>query len=360
MLRVAIVGTRGIPNNYGGFETLAEYLAEYLAWEVELLVYCSSTDMPDTRRSCNGASLDYVPVSSHGFRGIIYDSICLVQAIRENDVVLVLGFGAGFVMPFIGKAAKKVVVNIGGLDWKRDKWSFLAKKMIRLSESLLLRYAGKIVADNVAIQEYIAQTYGRNSYLIAYGGDQSKHIPADTAAFAKYPFLKNKYCFSVARIQPDNNIDLMLRSFQQVHSLPLVLVGNWHNSAYGRKLKQQYSGISNLILLEAIYNRHELDTLRSNCTVYIHGHSAGGTNPSLVEAMYLGLPVFAFASVYNKHTTEQKAFYFENEKQLADLVNRYAALDIEKVGAALQQIAMKKYTWKLIAGQYEQVFRETV
>lgn len=356
MVRVAIVGIRGIPNNYGGFETLAEYLTEYLSNDLNLTVFCSAKDMPEKLANYKGASLQYVPVSSHGFWGIIYDSICLLKAIQKNDKILILGFGAGFMVPFIGKAKQKLILNIGGLDWTRSKWSPFAKKVIQWAESLLMKNCAVIIADNQGIKNYIQEKYNKQSCLIAYGGDQSKRIAITPSSVRKYSFLEKPYCFSVARIQPDNNIDLILQAFLQIKSIPIVFVGNWNNSDYGKKIKKQYSNQNNIILLDAIYNRDELDLLRSNCTVYIHGHSAGGTNPSLVEAMCLGLPVFAFASVYNQFTTEQKTLFFADENELIALVNNYASVDLFSIANDLKQIAAEKYAWRLIAQQYLAIF----
>lgn len=357
MIRVAIVGTRGIPNNYGGFETLAEYLTAYLSEELQLTVYCSSRDMDSSLTVCNGAQLAYIPISSHGFWGIIYDSICLLKAIKKNDKILMLGFGTGFLMPFLRTASKKkLIINIGGLDWKREKWSWFARKVIKISEGLLFRYCSKFIADNIGIQQYIVENYQKESYLIAYGGDQAQKVPISPEALKKYPFLANPYCFSVARIQADNNIVLILDAFTTNDRLPIVFVGNWNNSAYGQKIKEQFGGQDNLILLDAIYDRKELDLLRSNCTIYIHGHSAGGTNPSLVEAMYLGLPVFAFKSVYNQFTTEEKALYFSDSKTLSKLVNEYSVAGLFLIAKDLQNIAAEKYTWKLITEQYKEIF----
>lgn len=361
MIKIAIVGIRGIPNNYGGFETLAEYLTEYLANDLQITVYCSSIDMPTRLKQYKGAKLSYVSVSSHGFLGIIYDSICLLRAMKKNDKVLILGFGTGFIVPFIGSAARhKLIVNIGGLDWKRNKWSWIAKKVIKKAEALLIKNCRTIIADNKGIQNYIFEAYKKESNLIAYGGDQSKHVAVSKDTINKYAFLSNSYCFSVARIQPDNNIDLILHAFTQIVGLPLVFVGNWGNSDFGKKLKQQYEQHKNLIILDAIYDRNELDLLRSNCAIYIHGHSAGGTNPSLVEAMGLGLPVMAFNSIYNRFTTENKALYFEDEKQLIDLINNYRSVDLFSIANELKQIALANYTWEKVAEQYHQVFSSSI
>ncbi|AEI51008.1 DUF1972 domain-containing protein [Runella slithyformis] len=354
-MKLAIVGIRGLPNNYGGFETLAEYLVEYLAETIDITVYCSSKDMPDRLSVYKGAKLLYIPVSSHGALGIIYDSISLIHALFKNDKVLFLGFGAGFVMPFLKFFRKKIVLNIGGLDWKRSKWSPRAQWVIKKAEELLIKNCGHIISDNIGIQEYILSEYGLNSTLIAYGGDQAKKIPVSEDSLKEYPFLANDYAFSVIRIQPDNNIDMMLDAFMHQDKIPLVMVGNWANSLYGQNTKAQYIGKPNLVLLDAIYDRDILDILRSNCTIYIHGHSAGGTNPSLAEAMYLSLPVFAYASGYNEHTTHNKAVYFSTALELTELVKNYKSFDLKKIGAELFDIASKHYRWSFISDQYKNV-----
>jgi glycosyltransferase involved in cell wall biosynthesis len=352
---LAIVGIRGIPNNYGGFETLAEYLVEYLSQDMDITVYCSSVDMQNSLKTYKGASLKYIPVTSHGGLGILYDSIALIKAIRKYDKVLFLGFGGGFAMPFLKKYRDKIILNIGGLDWKRSKWSPFAQRVIRKAESLLVKNSGEIISDNKGIQDYILRTYSRTSSLIAYGGDQAQTIGIGTKDVETYPFLKDNYAFSVTRIQPDNNIDMILDAFSGQEAMPFVMVGNWNNSSYGLKTKSKYQNRGKLILLDAIYDREKLDVLRSNCTIYIHGHSAGGTNPSLVEAMYLGLPVFAYASGYNEYTTENKALYFNNLQELIHLISNYKEVDLKAVGDELETIANKKYRWKIVAEKYKEL-----
>jgi glycosyltransferase involved in cell wall biosynthesis len=354
-MRLAIVGIRGIPNNYGGFETLAEYLVEHFDKDIELTVFCSSKDMDSSLKSYKGAKLRYLPISSHGASGILYDSLALLLAVFSNDKVLFLGFGGGFIIPFLGKFKSKIILNIGGLDWKRDKWSPFAKMVIRFSEAQLVKNSSKLIADNAGISDYLLKSYGKKSQLIAYGGDQAQKIDPSKADIESYPFLKGDYAFSVTRIQIDNNIDMILDAFNAQNELPLVMVGNWNNSEYGIKTKEKYRNYKNLVLLDAIYDREKLDVLRSNCSLYIHGHSAGGTNPSLVEAMYLGLPIFAFASGYNEYTTENRAIYFDSSASLLNLIDTRINLDLVEMGKNLKQIADKSYRWKTIAEKYREL-----
>ncbi|WP_348810446.1 DUF1972 domain-containing protein [Flavobacterium maritimum] len=353
--KLAIVGIRGLPNNYGGFETLAEYLVEHLSKEMDITVYCSSKDIDTKLSEYKGAKLKYIPITSHGGLGIIYDSLSLIQAVFRNDKILFLGFGAGFVMPFLKLFRSKIILNIGGLDWKRNKWSPTARKVIKKAEALLVKNCGHIISDNIGIQNYIQNEYGLSSTLIAYGGDQAMKKPITEEAIKKYSFLKQKYAFSVIRIQKDNNIDMMLDAFVNQNQLPFVMVGNWNNSPYGIETKNNYLNKNNLVLLDAIYDREILDILRSNCTIYIHGHSAGGTNPSFAEAMYLGLPTFAYASGYNEHTSHNKALYFNSTEELTNLLNQYQTFDLQKIGEDLQEVAKKNYRWEIISNQYKNV-----
>lgn len=355
-MKIAIVGIRGIPNSYGGFETLAEYLAIYLASEVEMTVFCSSKDMKSDLKQYNGATLKYVAVTSHGAMGMIYDSICIAKAVKSHDRVLILGFGAGFIMPLLKKYRKKIILNLGGLDWKRNKWSSFAQQVIKYSEQLLVKYSNQIVSDNTGIQKYLIEEYGRESELIAYGGDQATKVHIDESDKEKYPFLSSDYAFAVTRIQKDNNIDMIIEGFIPNNNIPLVIVGNWNNSEYGIKTKAKYENMKNVYLLDAIYDQVKLDKLRSNCTIYLHGHSAGGTNPSLVEAMNLGLPIFCYASGYNEYTTQNKAVYFKNSNDLSQIIQKYENYDLEKMGEDLQIIALKNYTWSEVTAKYKSVF----
>jgi len=355
-MKIAITGTRGLPNNYGGFETLAEYLVKYLAKDFEITVYCSAVDIKTRLSEYSGASLKYISITSHGFKGMIYDMLSIYQSVRICEKVIFLGPGGGFILPFLKKKHReKIILNFGGLDWKRNKWSPLARKIIKLSESLLVKYCKTVIADNKGILEYIDNEYNKKSILIAYGGDQSKKIAKTQKDFIEYEFLKNEYAFIVTRIQSDNNIELILDAFGSIQTLPLVIVGNWENSEYGRKIKLIYSKSKNLLLLDAIYDRDKLDLLRSNCKIYIHGHSAGGTNPSLVEAMFLGLPVFAFASGYNEHTTHFKAKYFTNANSLIGLIKLIDSIDLISIGNDLKKVADSNYRWIDIAGKYKEI-----
>jgi len=356
-MKIAIVGTQGLPNQYGGFETLADYLVKNLSSRHDITVYCSAKNIGHGADEYCGAKLKYVNVADHGASGIIYDSICLLDAQKRNfDVILILGTLQYPALPFLKKKTiNKVVSNFGGLDWLRNKWGKIAQKVIYYTVKMSVKYSKEVISDNKKIQDYVKQDFGKDSHLIAYGGDQSQHLPITPEMVKKYPFLNSKYAFEVARIQPDNNIEMLMKAFMMADSIPFVLVGNWNKSDYGIEIKKKYQNEKNLVLLDAIYDKNILDVLRSNCYFYVHGHSAGGTNPGLCEAMNLGLPIMAFSNGYNQNTTYNMAVYFEDENQLKELILSVKEEELERIGKDMESLAKQHYRWEYIASEYEKV-----
>jgi glycosyltransferase involved in cell wall biosynthesis len=354
--KVAIVGTVGLPAKYGGFETLADFLTLHLAQQYELTVYCSSKDCEDTPKMYNGAQLRYVPIRANGVQSILYDVVSIFRALRYADTILILGVSGCVVLPFLKRLSRRrFVVNIDGLEWKREKWSGFAKWFLKLSEKLAVSSADFIITDNKVIQDYVLSEYSKPSSLIAYGGDQASNIAINYDTPTRYPFLKQSYAFSVCRIEPENNLHMILEAASQSSALPLVVIGNWDASEYGRTLRATYSSVDGIHLLGPIYDQSDLDQLRSNCQLYLHGHSAGGTNPSLVEAMSLGLPVFAFDVGYNRETTENSAAYFSSSVELAGMLASLDELTLKGMGEKLAHIAARRYRWELIAAQYSKL-----
>jgi len=355
MKKVAIIGTNGIPSKYGGFETLVEYLVKYLSSEYELTVFCSSITNPNKIAEYNGCKLEYIPLRANGWQSIFYDIVSVFKSSRNYDKILILGASGSIIMPLVSRYRKKYIFNFGGLDWDRSKWNYFTRKFLKLSESLGIKYADYLISDNIGIQEYIQSEYNRDSTLITYGGDQAFGVTPEKKDFEKYPFLKDSYAFSVARIQPDNNIDLLLESFDEKSPIPFVLVGNWKSCKYGIETKLKYEGRPNVILLDAIYDSRELNLLRSNCKIYLHGHSAGGTNPALVEAMNLGLPIFAYNCIFNRYTTSNAAEYFSSSDELSIKVQTVSDAVLSDIGRKMYSIAKELYQWETIAKKYSEV-----
>jgi len=357
MKEISIIGTVGIPAKYGGFETLTEYLTKNLHDSYELTVFCSGKNYTEQLEIYNGAKLKYINLHANGVQSIPYDIISIFKSLSFADTLLILGVSGCIVLPFVRLFSKKrIVVNIDGLEWKRDKWGKGAKWFLKFSEKIAVKYADVVVSDNKVIQEYVFSEYGVKSELIAYGADHVIKKVLSNKIQKKYPFLSDKYAFKVCRIEPENNVHLILDAFSEYSELSIVMIGNWKNSEYGKELKEKYNSFKNIFLLDPIYDQNILNQIRSNCCVYMHGHSAGGTNPSLVEAMYLGLPIFAFGVEYNRETTQHKAKYFNDKDELLELLKNINDDELKIVAEDMQQVAKENYTWEKISEQYAELF----
>ena len=356
MKKVAIVGTQGVPAKYGGFETLVEnIIGENCAPGIEYTVFCSAKDYETKRAGYKRARLKYISLfHANGMQSIPYDILSMLHCVRGFDTVVVLGVSGGWFLPvFRLLYRKKLIVNIDGLEHKRAKWGRFAKWFLRTSEAMAVRAADIVIADNQCIQEYVALTYHKDSVLVAYGGDHAIRNVSETRQdeiLEKMGVGRKEYAFSVCRIEPENNCHVVLEAFARGNH-KLLFVGNWERSRYGQELKKRYGTYTNIRMLDSIYDLDILYTLRKNSRLYIHGHSAGGTNPSLVEAMSCGCPIAAFDVAYNRATTANHAHYFKNSPELAMLLEK-GPID----GTPMRKLAEQLYTWKHIARQYEELY----
>lgn len=356
MKKVAIVGIQGVPAKYGGFETLVEnIIGENCSEDVQYTVFCSSRDFAEKRDSYKGVSLKYVPIfHANGAQSTLYDILSMMRCIRGYDTVVILGVSGCIFLPvFRMFYSNRLIINIDGLEHRRDKWGGFAKWFLRKSEAMAVKYADVVIADNKGIVDYVTETYGKQSQLIAYGGDHVMRCVSNDMqrqVLEKYGLEKGDYSISVCRIEPENNCHITLEAFAGKKD-KLVFIGNWDRSDYGKSLRERYSEYSNIRILDAVYDLDVLYSLRSNARLYIHGHSAGGTNPSLVEAMFFGIPIACYDVVYNRETTFDKAYYYCDSSSLFSLVCR---LDLS--GSSMHEIASEIYTWKHIALQYEDLY----
>ena len=355
MKRVAIIGTQGVPANYGGFETLVEnIIGENCSADVQYSVFCSSKDMPTRIGEYKGARLKYVPLRANGMQSIPYDIVSMMRSICGYDAILILGVSGCIFLPIFKLfCRKRIIVNIDGLEYRRAKWKPWVKKFLKLSEKIAVRFANVIITDNKGIQDYVKDEYGKESTLIAYGGNHALidiTEEREEEILQLYNLEKRGYCMSVCRIEPENNCHMTLEAFKN-NKEKLVFIGNWNRNGYSRKLKEEYSGIDNIMLLDSIYDLEILHSLRHNAKYYIHGHSAGGTNPSLVEAMFFGCPILSFDVVYNRETTKNKAHYYSSAEELTALI----AQGVDN-GKELKEVACDEYTWAKIAKEYEALY----
>lgn len=360
--KVAIIGTVGLPAKYGGFETLAAHLVEELSNTYDFTVYCSSKKYSQKERCENwkGAHLKYIPLDANGIQSIPYDTWSIIHALFFSDVLLILGVAGAWLLPFVKLFTnKKVIISIDGIEWKRDKWSLPAKLYLWWAEKLAVKFSDIDISDNESIQDYTSLRYNTISRVIEYGADHTKtNLVATSENIEKYPFLQDEYAVKVCRIEPENHVHTILKVFSEFPERKLVMVGNWNNSQYGTELKQQYSDFENIYLLDPIYEQEIIDLIRGKASLYVHGHSAGGTNPSLVEAMFLGLPIISNGVSYNRTTTENQAYYFSNAEELKNIVAQLKKEDLQNCAIRMKRIAERRYTWKRIARKYDNLIEE--
>lgn len=356
---MAIVGTAGVPAMYGGFETLADQLimyAERLGFSSRFRVYCSGRS-EQGNAFYRGAHLVHLPISANGVSSIFYDVLTSINAWwRGCSTLLVLGVSGAPVLPVLRLfTSLKIVTNVDGIEWRREKWGGLAKLYLRLAEWIAVRASHTIIADNEGIRDYLRERYGIEANVIAYGGDHALDGKPVDLLFS----LPKRYALALCRIEPENNIHMILEAFSKSEEAPLVFVGNWTSSEYGRALQKQFGNEKNITLLDPIYDQDSLLTLRSNAALYIHGHSAGGTNPSLVEAMHFGTPIYSFDCIYNRYTKENCGEYFDSSHSLISLLGALKweqrgvdTDDLSSEGRELSDIANRRYVWEIVGSSY--------
>lgn len=351
---ISIIGTVGVPACYGGFESLVENLLDYTPENVQYTVFCTSKKYSEKLESYKGAKLKYLDLNANGKDSIMYDYKSMKMSL-DADIMLILGVSGCIFLPFIRKKFKgKIITNIDGLEWKRDKWNPLAKWLLHYSEKQAVKYSDVVIGDNKGITDYVKEAYKKDSVLIAYGGDHVTKVQ-DDSLYEKYPYMKHPYAVTVCRIEPENNVHKIIEAFSRIPEKQLVIVGNWKNSEYGTNLKEQFSKFENIHLLDPIYESHEINWIRSNASLYVHGHSAGGTNPSLVEAMNFGLPILAFDCVYNRATTQDECLYWSTEEDIIDLVNNLES-KFDAIAIKMKELGAKEYAWENIARKYNDLY----
>jgi glycosyltransferase involved in cell wall biosynthesis len=348
--KVAVIGVVGIPACYGGFESLVENLTLNNSQLIEYTVFCSAKSYPQKKQKHNDANLKYIPIRANGIFSIFYDIWALLICLfNRPDVILVLGVSGCIFLPiFRFFSSSYIVTNIDGLEWKRDKWKNWQKRFLKFSESIAVRFSDIVVCDNQAISDYVFSEYSISSETITYGGDHAlQNISSNTN--------NQSYVLGLCRIEPENNVEMILEAFA-ISQKNLKFIGNWKSSNYGRSLYKKYYDFHNIALIDPIYDIEDLYHIRKNCSIYVHGHSAGGTNPSLVEMMHFSIPIVAFDCIFNRNTTYGEAIYFESSNQLNEILENTSAQNLIEIGNSMKKLATKKYTWKKISGEYERIF----
>lgn len=359
MLSIAVVGTNGVPANYGGFESLVENLLDYNHYDFKYTIFCTSKNYSEKLEIYKKARLRYINLKANGFSSILYDGYSLIKCNQHHfDIILLLGVSGAIFLPILKPfTGATIICNIDGIEWRRNKWTIPIKRFLKFSESLAIKFSDVVITDNQGIADYVSLNYGKSSVNIAYGASINKNHSC--TLLKRYNLNKNQYFFKVCRIEPENNIELILNAFSKMNDQKIVIVGNWNASEFGKKMLIKFEKLSNVSLLNPIYNQFDLNELRVNCKGYIHGHSAGGTNPSLVEAMGLKLPIIAFDVNFNRYTLDNNGFYFQNQEELINEISQFGSRNLEMVKEKIFETFINRYTKEKISEEYAQLFLES-
>ena len=358
-MKVSIVGTRGIPANYGGFETFAHELSLQLAKEgIDITVYCDKAEQKPLSEF-HGVRLKYSSTTKTK-NPLLYYYDTIRKSLKYSDIVIVAGTG-GSLFYFLNLFRRRIIItNTDGLESRRGKWGLFKKTFIRITEYFAMRWSNSLVADSKGIADYIKDHYssrvGKKLSVIEYGA----HINnlSDDAVLHKYGLEENNYYLVVSRLEPENNIKLILDGYLKTESQKkLVIVGNKLSNKYVADLLAYES--DSIIFAGGIYNPHELAAIRFSCYAYIHGHSVGGTNPSLLEALGSGNICICHDNIFNREVTQNEMFYFKDESSFTESVKQIEGLNDEE-RSELKTKAVQRikdyYNWENISQKYLMLF----
>jgi glycosyltransferase involved in cell wall biosynthesis len=356
-----ILGTRGLPAAHGGFETFAEQLALHLAdrgWHVG--VYCQDEVGAVTERfrstHWRGVELIHVQVASRGSRATLeFDWHSIRDAARRRgSLSLVLGYNSGAFLPFLRLAGARILTNMDGIEWRRPKWSPAVKSWFWINEWIAAWASHRLIADHPVIADHLATRRPRSATaMIPYGGVPIVEAPEEPVR--RLGLEPGRYLISIARIEPDNSIRTLVEAFsRRARGMKLVVLGHFaDDNAYHNAVKAAAG--REVIMPGAIYDADTVRSLRFHARAYMHGHTVGGTNPSLVEALWAGNPVIAHDNPYNRWTAGDAALFFREDDGCAAAIEAITSDDalVRRLGQAARSRAAEAFSWPAILGAYE-------
>ena len=357
---VRILGTHGIPSAYGGFETAAENIAYYLrdkGWRV--IVYCQTYGPEQvTEDIFNGVERVIIQVNLLGWRGTArFDWISIAHACRFRDICLTFGYNTGVYNIRQRLLGIPNVINMDGVEWSRKRWGFIKQAILYVNERFAALYGNVLIADHPEIEAYLwTRAPKRKVSMIAYGADLVTETP--TEPVRKLGLEPSGYMTLIARSLPENSIlELVTGYSARRRHHKLVVLGKYDPQVDPFHRAVLAAASDEVVFAGPIYDKHVVQALRYHASAYLHGHTVGGTNPSLVEAMAAGNAVIAHDNRYNRWVAGDGAVYFDNAESVDRLVGELLA--DEKRRKALGQASLerfeKHFTWEYIGGEYEKI-----
>jgi glycosyltransferase involved in cell wall biosynthesis len=355
-MKIAITGTRGVPNYYGGFEQFAEHLSEFLVKDGHDVTVYNSHTHPYQAEEWKGVKIRhcYDPENKLGTVGqFFYDLNCILDCRKRNyDIILQLGYTSNSIWGFLLPKRSVIITNMDGMEWKRSKYSPRVQKFLQWAEKRAVQTSDFLISDSIGIQDYLLQKYRVRSQYIPYGA--SLFEGAEVDVLAQYGVEKYEYDMLIARLEPENNIETILEGVTSANCNRSCLVIGNHNTTYGAYLKEKFGQHKKVRFIGGIYDMRILNNLRYFSNIYFHGHSVGGTNPSLLEAMASNSYICANKNIFNFSILGNDATYFSNAGEVRQLVESMEKNSEEARFSIFNNHRKIRttYSWDDINGQY--------
>lgn len=371
-MKIAITGTRGIPNRYGGFERFAEKLSAGLVAAGHKVWVYNPHFHPYNENYWQG--VDILVLKSHERilgtgANLLYDLSCLKDATRmKPDVILECGYASAAPWyPFLKRKGIKLVTHMDGMEWQREKWSRTIRNMFRRAERMAVRYSDGIVCDHPDIASYYQEKYDFKPVMIPYGAEIKEKwdegiLRKGAGIMVPEEIKPGAYYLLVARMEPENNIRMIIEGFLASGiNETLVVIGDYSRK-YGRRIIRELGYQKRIIFSGGLFDEDLLDHLRHFSKAVFHGHSAGGTNPSLLEAMAAGSLIIAHDNAYNRWVLGENAVYFRSRMELEESLLGIDRIRQDSGTWILNNLnrIREEFQWNLVTRKYEKLFEEQV
>ena len=358
-LKIGIIGTRGIPNYYGGFEQVAEYLSVGLVSKGHQVAVYNSHNHPYQEKKWNGVDIIhcYDPEYLIGTSGqFVYDLNSILNSRKQNfDIILQLGYTSSTIWHRFMPTKPILITNMDGIEWKRSKYSPLVQRFLKYAERLAVRHSDYFIADSIGMKKYLYESYKIDATYIPYGAEPMKK--SNLKALNEYDLKEYNYDIIIARMESENNIEMIIDGFfNSKKERELVIVGDL-NTAFGKYVSEKYNDVR-IKYIGFVSDLGKLNSLRNFSNLYFHGHSVGGTNPSLLEAMASNSLICAHDNIFNKSILEDDAFYFKNSEDVSELIDNEIKIKENNSLKINQEKIRSLYSWKKIVNDYHYFFEK--
>jgi glycosyltransferase involved in cell wall biosynthesis len=342
---VAFIGSVGIPNRYGGFESFLENVCpEIVSSDIHVIVTCDSGQYFSHEKIWGNIERVFIPIKANGPTSPIHDLVAFFKVLFRSSAICALGVSAGpfFLLMRIlcSMLGKQLVINVDGIEWRRTKFSWFGRLVLRVFDACAQLAAHTIIIDSPALAKYIFPGFQSKTRYVPYSGDHVKRLE-------KINDGSPAYALTICRIEPENNLEMLIDGMLASNLPKYIIIGNWEHSAFSRALRQKHAQNKRIETIDPIYDSNLIAEYRENCVAYLHGHSVGGTNPSLVEMLFYDCQILCFDCEFNRHTAGGMAGFFNSVMQLTHSID-------EVIGGKnfRTQTPLLHYTKKRIAEQY--------